>query len=73
MYTIRLDVKDSIFDKVMFLLNNLPENAVSLKVEKKTDDKNKQRSLVDFFRDSPLVGVVSLEKNEEQYQGRIEF
>jgi len=73
MYTIRLDVKDSIFDKVMFLLNNLPKNAVSLKIEKKTDNENKQKSLTEFFRDSPLVGVVNLEKNEEQYQGRIEF
>jgi len=33
MHTIRLDIINDIFDKVMFLLENLPKNKVKLQIE----------------------------------------
>jgi len=33
MKTIRLDVEDNIFDKVMFFLNNLPKKDIKLNIE----------------------------------------
>jgi len=44
MKTIRLDVEDNIFDKVMFFLNNLPKNDIRLEIEKK-QNKNKLRAI----------------------------
>ncbi len=54
MHTIRLDVKDSVFDKVMFLLRSLPKNEVQLKVEKKGATQDDKDNIVDFFQNSPL-------------------
>jgi hypothetical protein len=48
MHTIRLDVSNDIYDKVMFILENLPKNKVSLQVEKKEESKN--NSKLDTFR-----------------------
>ncbi len=47
MKTIRLDVEDNIFDKVMFFLNNLPKSDVRLKIEteKKKQTTNKLRAI----------------------------
>lgn len=72
MHTIRLDVKDSVFDKVMFLLSNLPKNEVQMKIENNNTKHNKE-NIVDFFQNSPLKGELQLDKNEEVYTGRIEF
>jgi len=30
MYSIRLNIQDSVFDKVIYFLNNLPENEVTI-------------------------------------------
>lgn len=35
MHTIRLDVSNDIYDKVMFILENLPKNKVKFQLEKK--------------------------------------
>ena len=61
MQTIRLDVSNDIYDKVMTFIENLPKNKVKLQLEKKESN-----SLVEFFQSSPLVGEVSLERNEEE-------
>ena len=43
MKTIRLDVADSIFDNVMYFLNNLPKKDVKLNIENTQKDKKKKR------------------------------
>ena len=73
MYTIRLDVKDSIFDKVIFFLNNLPKSEVHLKIEKNENRRENRETLVEFFQNSPLTETVELQRDKEQYKGRVEF
>ena len=43
MKTIRLDVADSIFDNVMYFLNNLPKKDVKLNIENTQEDNKKKR------------------------------
>ena len=43
MKTIRLDVTDSIFDNVMYFLNNLPKKDVKLNIENNQEDTKKKR------------------------------
>ena len=43
MKTIRLDVEDSIFDTVMYFLNNLPKKDVKLNIENVKDSKKKNK------------------------------
>ncbi len=75
MQTIRLDVSNDIYDKVMAFIENLPKNKVKLQLEKKekVPDKKESNSLVEFFQSSPLVGEVSLERDKEAYKGRVTF
>jgi hypothetical protein len=42
MHTLKLEVNDTIFDKVMFFLNNLPKNDVKLTVENSTTSRPKK-------------------------------
>jgi len=72
--TIRLDISSDIFDKVMLILENLPKNKVKFSLEKRKEkSQDQENSLVEFFQNSPLVDAVSLERDQEVYQGRIEF
>ena len=74
MHTIKIDVSNTIFDNVMFILNNLPKSEVKFWVDDKPKETlSKKDSLVDFFQNSPLVGVISLEQEKEIYKSRIEF
>ncbi len=75
MQTIRLDVSNDIYDKVMTFIENLPKNKVKLQLEKNEEKPNKKESnsLVEFFRSSPLVGEVSLKRDEEVYKDRVKF
>ena len=43
MKTIRLDVADSIFDNVMYFLNNLPKKDVKLNIENTQKNKKKKK------------------------------
>ena len=43
MKTIKLDVEDSIFDNVMYFLNNLPKKDVKLNIENTKDSKKKNK------------------------------
>ncbi len=42
MRTLKLEINDTIFDKVMFFLNNLPKNDVKLTVESNATSKPKK-------------------------------
>jgi len=72
MYTIKLDVNDTIYEKVMFFLKNIPVK--NIKVEK-VDDKEskKQNDIVTFFQSSPIAGKISLEQDSQTYTDRVAF
>lgn len=71
MYSIKLNVNDSIFDKVMFFLNSIPTNdlkteKINIKEDSKSDD-----NLVSFFQNSPLCGELNLERKDDKYTNRV--
>lgn len=70
MQTIRLDVSDSIYDNVMFFLNNLPKKDININNVPK---KKKEKSLTDFFQHSPLKNEIILCREKEIYKDRIDF
>jgi len=71
MYTIKLDVNDTIYDKVMFFLNNIPVK--NLEVEKKDDiQTQKKDDIVSFFQSSPL-SEITLERDKQTYTDRVTF
>jgi hypothetical protein len=49
MHTIRLDISNDIFDKVMFLLENLPKNKVKLLIEESNSFEDKTFNPKNFF------------------------
>ena len=72
MYTIKLDVNDTIYDKVMFFLRNIPVK--NLEVKKVADtEAQKKDDIVSFFQSSPLMGEVQLEKDHEIYHEKVSF
>lgn len=72
MYTIKLDVNDSIYDKVMFFLKNIPVK--NLEVKKVADTQvQKKNDIVSFFQTSPLTGNILLEREDEIYNEKVVF
>jgi len=73
MYTIKLDVNDKFYDKIMTFLKNIPVKNII--VEKKEDKKQKDKKsdIVSFFQSSPIVGEISLERDKQNYTDRINF
>ncbi len=72
MQTIKLDVSDTIYDKVMFFLQSFPKKDIKLYDEKSVAKNKQQEKLTDFFHNSPLQGI-SLERDDEIYQSRVDF
>jgi hypothetical protein len=72
MYSIKLDVNESIYEKVMFFLDNISKKDLKIK-EVINYNKEKEDGLVDFFRNSPLVGEVSIVREDEVYRNKVEF
>jgi len=72
MYTIKLDVNDTIYDKVMFFLKNIPVKNLEVK---KVDDTQAQKKddIVSFFQSSPLKGELHLTRENEIYNGKVSF
>jgi hypothetical protein len=70
MYSIKLDIDDSIVDKVMFFLNSIPKKSIEIK---KIDigDALKEQKLGDFFVQSPLHDEVTLSRDVEFYKERV--
>ena len=75
MKTIKLSINDSIFDKIMFFLKNLPKKDVKIEIEEEPDThtKTKNHRFVSFFRSSPLSDSIDLERSREIYKSRVEF
>ena len=72
MYSIKLDVNDSIYDKVMFFLDNISKKDLKIR-EIKNYNNQKKDGIVDFFRNSPLVGEMNITRDNEVYSNRVEF
>ncbi len=72
MYTIKVDINDTIYDKVMLFLNSIP---VKNMVIKKKDELKSERqdNIVNFFQSSPLVGEITLERDAQTYTDRVAF
>jgi hypothetical protein len=51
MYTLKLNIQDSVFDKIMYFLQNLPKNEVSIIIE----DKIVNDSSADFNEEGSEV------------------
>jgi hypothetical protein len=62
MYSIKLDINDKIYEKVMFFLENIPKQDLTIKEIKNFDDNQKKTNLVEFFRNSPLVGEIEIKR-----------
>jgi len=72
MYSVKFDINDNIYDKVMLFLDNISKQNLKIK-EIKNYNNSKKDNLVDFFRKSPLVSEVSLARENEVYLNRVEF
>jgi len=57
MQTIKLDVSDSIYHKVMHFLQSFPQKEIKLYKEKTVNQPPKQEKLTEFFRNSPLRDI----------------
>lgn len=73
MYSVRLNIDEKIYDKVMFFLENLPKNDLKIVEVKNLGQEAQNNNLVDFFRKSPLVGEIDLKRDNEEYSSRIKF
>ena len=73
MYSIKLDINDKIYEKVMFFLENIPKQDITIREIKNYEDKLEENNLVDFFRKSPLVGEIEIKRDSEIYSDRVEF
>ena len=73
MHSIKLDLNDTIFDKVMLFLNTIPNSEIQIK-EIQNNPPMPKNSLVDFFQKSPLVEQLDLTRDIEQYDNnRVKF
>ena len=68
MYTIKLDINDTLYDKIMFFLKRMPVK--SIVVEKDDTSVKQQDDIVHFFQSSPLVGEISLERFAKPSQSK---
>ncbi len=73
MYSIKLDINDKIYEKVMFFLENIPKQDLTIREIKNYEDKLEKNNLVDFFRKSLLVGEIEMKRDSEIYSDRVEF
>ena len=75
MYTIKLNVNDTSYDKVMFFLQNIPVSNLEVKKidESKGITQNDQDNIVSFFHNSPLLDTVNLTREKEIYEDRVSF
>lgn len=71
MYSIKLNIDDSILDKVMLFLDTIPKKNIEVK---KLDNsyQSDDEKLGDFFLKSPLNGI-TIEREHEIYNQRVEF
>ena len=72
MQTIKLDISDDIYEKVMFFLQNIPKKDIKFYPKEFVKKEPLDDKLTDFFQNSPLHNI-SLEREDEIYESRINF
>jgi hypothetical protein len=70
MHTIKINVSDRLYEKVISFLRTLPSKEIELQTPKEKSPQ--ENTLVDFFHNSPLREI-SLERNQETYSERLSF
>ena len=73
MYSVKLNINDTIFDKIMFFLNNVSKEDIKIEVKKEKKEVFYKTNLVDFFQQSPLNDTISITRGSEIYKDRISF
>ena len=71
MYSIKLNIDDSILDKVMLFLDTIPKKNIEVKKLENSYQSDDEK-LGDFFLKSPLKGI-TIEREHEIYNQRVEF
>lgn len=72
MYTIKIDVNDTVYDKVMLFLKKIPIKNIVVEKKDQRTSKSKE-NIVNFFQSSPLVDEIVLERDRETYTNRVAF
>jgi len=75
MHTIKVNLSDGVFDKVMQFLQKLPKDSVWIYENKRVCDDYRcpdSNDLVDFFQSSPLKDI-ELVREDEVFSPRTEF
>jgi hypothetical protein len=70
MHTIKINVSDRLYEKVISFLRTLPSKEIELQTPKEKSPQ--ENTLVDFFHNSPLREI-SLERDQETYSERLSF
>ena len=70
MHTIKINVSDRLYEKVISFLRTLPSKEIELQTPKEKSPQ--ENTLVDFFHNSPLREI-SLERDQETYGERLSF
>ena len=74
MRTVKLEINETIYEKIMAFLSLMPKDKVYIVTDKKAHKAKKENSsFVSFFQNSPLMDEVDLSRSEETYNGRIAF
>jgi hypothetical protein len=74
MRTIKLEINETIYEKIMAFLSLLPKDKVHIITDRKINNRKKENnSFVSFFHNSPLVDEVELNRNDEIYSSRVTF
>ncbi|MFW5990194.1 MAG: hypothetical protein ACOCP1_02205 [Campylobacterales bacterium] len=72
MYSIKIDIDDTIFDKVMFFLNNIPKKNIEVKKLDSSEPLHSEK-MGDFFTKSPLRGEVQITRDLQTYDDRVKL
>ncbi len=73
MHSVKLDISDSAYDKIMFFLSNVPKTDLKIVEEKPESITEKKSSIVEFFQNSPLNETIELKRSQETYSDRVSF
>ena len=72
MKTICISLNDDLAEQLLAFLKKVGGSEKEVYIQQKPGEK-KAVDIVDFFRTSPLLGELEIERNDEIYKGRMTF
>jgi len=72
MKTICISLNDDLAEQLLAFLKKVGGSEKEVYIQQKPREEHTS-DLVDFFRSSPLVGELQIERNDEKYKERITF